>query len=76
MKNVFNIVRYCSTVTVMLTPVSSSKKYGLMIVVPLKAVICPLFGVAKKVPLFIRVAPVGNWRDNTQAPGYNEIHPS
>ncbi len=40
-------------------------------------VLCVLyFGLPKRYPFFIRVAPVGNWRYNTQLPGYNEIRPS
>ncbi len=35
-----------------------------------------ILGCQKGTLFFIRVAPVGNWYDNTQLPGYNEIHPS
>ncbi len=35
-----------------------------------------ILGCQKGTPFFIRVAPVGNWRNNTQLPGYNEIRPS
>ncbi len=36
-----------------------------IIIIIIDLVMCPLFWVAKTTPFFIRVAPVGNWRDNT-----------
>ncbi len=31
-----------------------------------------IWGCQKGTPFFIGVAPVGNWRDNTQLPGYTD----